>query len=90
MIQKSKRAHFQIRVEGVLNNSWSEWLNGLSIEYTPDGQTKITSEVRDQAELFGILIKVRDFGLELVSVNRAEEDARKDGSDSSVRSEHGK
>jgi hypothetical protein len=74
MKNKYKTFLYRIRVEGKLSASWSEWLDGLTIEYTPGGETEITGEVRDQSELFGILIQVRDLGLVLVSVNRIERD----------------
>ena len=74
METKSSRAYYRICVEGWLNSTWSEYLDGLSIEYNPAGRSEIKGEVRDQSELFGILLQVRDLGLVLVSVNRVEQD----------------
>jgi hypothetical protein len=63
---------YQIRVEGALNPGWSEWLDGMRLDSESDDITIIEGTVRDQAALFGLLIKVRDMGLNLVSVNRIE------------------
>jgi hypothetical protein len=63
---------YQIRVEGVLEPTWSEWLDGLTISQEPGGVTILSGPIRDQAELFGLLTKVQDMGLNLISVNRVE------------------
>ncbi len=65
---------YQIRVEGHLNNSWSEWFEGLTIAHEADGTTVLTGPLADQPALYGLLIKIRDLGLPLVSVNRIEPD----------------
>ena len=60
--------NYEIRVKGVLDCSWSEYFMPLIL--TPQGdETHITGLVQDQAELFGILLKIRDLGLHLISVN---------------------
>jgi hypothetical protein len=60
---------YQIRVKGVLDEKWSNWFGGLTI--TPqDDETLLTGPVRDQAALHGLLAKVRDLGLPLLSVKR--------------------
>ena len=61
----------EIRVEGCLDERWSEWLNGLTIKHV-DNETVLTGLVADQAALYGLLNKLRDLGLELVSVNPTE------------------
>ncbi|MCL4560874.1 MAG: hypothetical protein M1281_09700 [Chloroflexi bacterium] len=66
----AKPAFYQLRVEGHLDPDWSEWFEGLVISQEGDGITVIAGRVRDQAVLFGLLTKVRDLGLTLVSVNR--------------------
>jgi hypothetical protein len=66
------RQLYRIRVEGVLEPTWSEWLDGMTISQEPGGVTILSGSVRDQAELFGLLTKVRDMGLTLISVNRVE------------------
>jgi hypothetical protein len=63
---------YRIRVEGVLDPIWSEWLGGMTVSHEPGSVTTLSGSVRDQAELFGLLIKVRDMGLTLISVNRVE------------------
>ena len=57
-----------IRVKGSLDSRWSEWFDGLTISQTMDGETAITGPVIDQAELHGLLNKVRALELPLVSV----------------------
>ena len=66
------RQLYRIRVEGVLEPTWSEWLDGMTISQEPGDVTILSGSVRDQAELFGLLTKVRDMGLTLISVNRVE------------------
>jgi hypothetical protein len=63
---------YRIRVEGVLDPIWSEWLGGMAVSHEPGSVTTLSGSVRDQAELFGLLVKVRDMGLTLISVNRVE------------------
>ncbi len=60
---------YQIRVEGCLGVKWAEWFEGLAITPTENGETLITGCVADQAALHGLLKKVRDLGLPLLSVN---------------------
>ncbi|MEJ2711424.1 MAG: hypothetical protein P8074_27705 [Anaerolineales bacterium] len=60
---------YEIRVERHLSRSWAARFEGLSIQYEPEGST-VLSGMLDQAALHGVLIKIRDLGLNLVSVNR--------------------
>ena len=62
---------YQIRIEGQLSSDWSDWLEGLTITLEDNGDTLFTGPVVDQAALFGLLKKVRDLGIPLVSVNPA-------------------
>ena len=57
-------------MEGHLADGWSDWFEGLSICNDPDSETTITGELADQAALFGVLNKIQDLNLILVSVNR--------------------
>ncbi len=71
---KETAAIFEIRIRGRLTPDWSEWFQGLAIGEQDNGETVLAGPVRDQAELFGLLLKIRDLGLELISVNRSETD----------------
>ncbi len=59
----------QIKLEGHLDGQWTAWLEGLTITLGDNGCTLLTGELADQAALYGVLRKVRDVGLPLVSVN---------------------
>ena len=63
---------YQIRVESHLGPDWTDWFEGLTITREDNGDTLLTGPVVDQAALFGLLKKVRDLGMPLVSVNRIE------------------
>lgn len=62
---------YQIRVEGHLDHQWAGWFEGMTLTLEENGETLITGPVIDQAALFGLLKKVRDLGIPLVSVNPA-------------------
>src|SRR5258708_37984777 len=59
---------YQITVKGHLDNRWADWFEGLTITREDNGETFLTGPVVDQAALHGLLRKVRDLGLPLVSV----------------------
>jgi hypothetical protein len=59
---------YQIRVRGHLSEQRAEWFDGLSIENQPNGEALLTGPVPDQAALHGLLIRIRDLGLPLLSV----------------------
>ena len=61
---------YQIRVQGHLGSEWTDWFEGLSISLEDNGETLLTGPVADQAALHGLLRKVRDLGIPLISVNR--------------------
>lgn len=61
---------YQIRVKGLLGKEWSDWFNEWDITYSSDLSTVLTGRVADQSELHGILNKIRDLNLTLVSVSR--------------------
>ena len=63
---------YEIRVKGHLDNRWANWFGGLAITLEDNGDTLLTGPVVDQAALFGLLKKVRDTGMPLLSVNRVE------------------
>jgi hypothetical protein len=60
---------YQIKVKGHLNSLWRDWFEGLTITLADQGNTVLTGPVIDQAALHGLLKKVRDLGLPLLSVN---------------------
>ena len=61
---------YQITVKGLLNPNWANWFDGLTITPLPNGTTTISGPVVDQAALYGLLRKVRDLGMPLLSVTR--------------------
>ncbi len=63
----------QIRVKGQIDERWSEWLDGLTIAHTEEGETILAGEVLDQAALYGLISKLRDLGLPLLAMNSVEE-----------------
>jgi hypothetical protein len=60
----------EIRVEGELPSYWSSWFEGLEIQTGSHGETILSGPLADQAALHGILAKIRDLNLRLISVNR--------------------
>ena len=67
-----EQAIYQIRVKGNLDQKWSDWFDGLTVTLQADDETTLTGPVADQAALHGLLAKVRDLGLPLLSVKREE------------------
>ncbi len=63
---------YEIRVKGHLGCQWTEWFGGLTITLEDNGDTLLTGQVVDQAAMHGLLKKVRDLGMPLISVNRVE------------------
>jgi len=63
---------YQIRIECHLDNQWANWFGGMTITLEENGDTLLTGPIADQAALFGLLKKIRDLGLPLVSLNRVE------------------
>ena len=62
---------YHIRIKGHLGPQWANWFEGLSITLETNGDTLLTGPVADQAALYGLLRKLRDVGLPLVSVTHA-------------------
>jgi hypothetical protein len=65
---------YQIRLKGHLGCQWTDWFGGLTVTLEDNGDTLLTGLVTDQAALHGLLKKVRDLGMPLVSVNPVEPD----------------
>jgi hypothetical protein len=66
---------YHLRVKGHLRPEWAEWFDGMTITQETNGDTTLSGLVADQPALHGLLVKVRDLGLVLVSVDRVEPDA---------------
>lgn len=60
--------HYQITVKEYLEDSWSASFDSLTITHTPNGSTTLAGAVRDQTALYGLIAKIRDLGLTLVSI----------------------
>ena len=67
---RSEPGEWEIRIKGHLHARWVDWFDGLAFSHMPDGTTVLRGPVADQAALHGLLSKVRDLGLPLVSVTR--------------------
>jgi hypothetical protein len=63
---------YEIRIRGHLGREWTDWFGGLSITLEVAGDTLLTGTVVDQAALHGLLRRVRDLGMPLISVTRVE------------------
>jgi hypothetical protein len=63
---------YQIMIKGQLSPRWTDWFEGLTITLEENGETLLTGAIVDQAALHGVLKKVRDLGLPLLSVNSVE------------------
>lgn len=66
---------YEIRLRGHLDARWATWFDGLTVRQESDGTTVISGSVGDQAALHGLLQRVRDLGLPLVSVTQADADS---------------
>ena len=65
---------YEIRIKGHLDSEWSEWFDNLSIAQEADGVTLLTGPFVDQAALYGLLKRINEFGLPLVSFKKVETD----------------
>jgi hypothetical protein len=70
----SDEGSYEITVEGHLDGHWSEWLGGLAISHDGPGNTRLSGIIPDQAALHGILVKIRDLGVLIVTVTRVEKE----------------
>ncbi len=59
----------EVHIKGHIDTDWSAWLGGLNIACTREGDSVLTGTVRDQSSLFGVLNKLPDLGMQLLSVN---------------------
>ena len=65
---------YQIVIKGHLDSEWSEWFEGLNITKVDNGETILSGPIIDQTALHGVLIKIRDLGLPLLSLTRIDPD----------------
>jgi hypothetical protein len=66
--EKAQLPVYQIRIKGHLSREWTNWFEGLTLTALDNGETLLTGPVVDQAALYGVLRKVRDLGIPLLSV----------------------
>ncbi len=65
---------YRIQIRSHLDNRWTSWFEGMTLQQLDNGDTLITGAIPDQAALFSTLMKIRDLGLALISVEPAEYD----------------
>ena len=65
---------YQIRIKGHLGSQWADWFGGLTVKLEADGDTLLTGAVADQAALHGLLKKLRDLGIPLISISPVKPD----------------
>ncbi len=71
---RPEAGRYEIRLQGHLDNRWAAWFDGLSLSHESDGSTVLRGPVVDQAALHGLLQRVRDTGLPLISVTHPDAD----------------
>lgn len=69
VIDSNQPTIYQIKIKSHLSSDWTDWFEGLTITPEEDGDTLLTGPVIDQAALYGLIKKVRDLGMTLISVN---------------------
>jgi hypothetical protein len=70
---------YHIRIRGHLDTHWASWFEDLTIHHAANGESLLTGCMHDQAALFGNLMKIRDLGLTLISVQPAEHELNSEG-----------
>ena len=61
---------YEIKVEGLVDGLWAEWFDGMTITYVNNVDTILVGELPDQSALHGVLERIRDLGLNLISIRR--------------------
>ena len=74
---------YQIKIKGHLSYQWADWFEGLTITLDENGETLLTGIVIDQAALYGLLKRIRDLGVPLLSVNSVGPDVKTQPADDS-------
>ena len=70
LVNDATGARYSLRLGGQLDPSWSEWLGGMEIVWDVHGNTLLLGRLADQAALYGVLTRIRDLGVPLLSVQR--------------------
>jgi hypothetical protein len=78
----------EIRVRGVIDETWSPWLGGLSIHSTGVKETLLRGKIPDQAALYGTIARLRDLGLDLISVDCCSLDNHQDLQANQMKGDH--
>lgn len=76
---------YQIKLKGHLDDQWTNWFDGAVIRLNDNDETVLTCSIMDQSALHGLLRKIRDLGIELVSLNRVELDLNEVSSQSQMK-----
>jgi hypothetical protein len=76
-----KTDKYELRIKGSLSPEWADWFEGMEIRQLADGNTVLEGRIVDQAALHGLLARIRDLNLTLISVNPETEDPAKDSRD---------
>ena len=71
-MREDKAIVYQIKVKGQLDRRWADWFDGMTVTSAQDGNTLLTGPAQDQAALLGLIRKVRDVGVPLISVQPVE------------------
>jgi hypothetical protein len=75
---ETEPAAYCIKIGAHLDHEWSEWFDGMEVTYAENGDTFLTGAVNDQAMLYGVLTKLCNLGLQLISVTRLSDRAEDD------------
>ena len=71
-----KALKYQIVISGIIDHSWSAYFSGMTVVSDPAGVTRLTGEITDQSALFGIINKIRDLNIKLISVELLSSDGK--------------
>lgn len=70
--------YYEIRVKGQLDPGWGEWFEGFSVTPLPEGETQLSGWIQDQSALHGMLARIRNLNLALISVTRVDRSGEQD------------
>ncbi len=73
----SDSQQYEIRLQGHLDSRWAERLEGMAFAFDGDGTTTLTGPLADQAALHGLLTRIRDLGLPIISIRRIDSDVQR-------------